>query len=130
MVNVGDTVGNAEGLAKACPVPHSMLGEDCPKSAENGSAKSSLAGPEALCLPQHWCGQAAPWAWGDQVSTGTEQQAFLSALQDPGDLPASLGELGLLCWPTEMARTPAGEGPPRFCSGPSRLSCRGWSGNR
>lgn len=95
MVNVGDTVGNAEGLAKACPVPHSMLGEDCPKSAENGSAKSSLAGPEALCLPQHWCGQAAPWAWGDQVSTGTEQQAFLKCIAGPWGLTCEPGRTGI-----------------------------------
>lgn len=30
VVRVGDAVGNPEGLAKAYPVPYSMLGEDCP----------------------------------------------------------------------------------------------------
>lgn len=103
-------MGNPEGPAKAYSMPHSMLGEDCLKTG--------------MARQPHRTGQAAPQDWGDQVSPGTEQQAFLSAMQDSGDLPVSLGELGLLCWPN-MARTSAGEGPPRSCPGPIRLSYRG-----
>lgn len=66
-----------------------------PQSAETSSAKLSLAGPETLCLPQDWHGQAAPREWSDQVSTGTEEQAFLSAMQDSGDLTCELGRTGI-----------------------------------